>query len=144
MASSINLTNYIESEEPIKSLSPEQEALLHMAINRKITEVESGLLSLSSKTGYGHVNLGQYRKQGNRDNSHQSRPLDLLEVYCEESSQITTHINKLGGRAMRFPGLMGTSILPMGSKNFGYGYTCMNHATYGWPQSAGCMENSPI
>ena len=58
-----HLTNYIESEEPIKSLSPEQEALLHMAINRKITEVESGLLSLSSKTGYGHVNLGQYRKQ---------------------------------------------------------------------------------
>ena len=90
------ITNYIESECPIKSLSPQHEAMLHMAINRKINEVESGLLLLSSKKGFGHV------KEGNHRNNHQSRPLDLLEVYCEPNSQITTQINKIGGRAMRF------------------------------------------
>ena len=96
------ITNYIESECPIDSLSPEHEAMLHMAINRKINEVESGLLLLSSKNDLGHVKKGRHQTEGNRRNTHQSRPLDLLEVYCEPNSQITTQINKIGGRAMRF------------------------------------------
>ena len=30
-----------------------------------------------------------------------SRPVDLLEVYCESTSQLTTQVNRLGGCALR-------------------------------------------
>ena len=53
-------------------------------------------------------------------------------------------LTRLGDEPCAFPNLMGIWILPRESKNFGYGYICMNLATYGWPQSAGCMEKFPI
>ena len=39
--------------------------------------------------------------------------------------------------------LMGFKILLRGSKNFDCGFICMNLATFGWRQSAGCMGNFP-
>ena len=96
------LAKYIQSDEPICPLTKVQEEMLHMAIQEKIHEVECGLFSMTSKSDKSHVRVSSGQGKFGKGKTNQSRPLDLLEVYCGPSSQLTFHVNKMGGRAMRF------------------------------------------
>ena len=94
---------FIQSDEPILSMSVDQEGEIHQAIQEHIMEVEGGLSKLPTQfvanglRGYSSNMVTQ-----SKSNSQPSRPLDILEVYCEEDSQITQQVRRHGGRAMRF------------------------------------------
>ena len=77
-----------------------QEKLIHQELALKIEEIQDGLSTLPKNAG--KMENQQYLKSGTRNGHLQSRPLDLLEVYCGPNSQITTHVNRKGGHAMRF------------------------------------------
>jgi hypothetical protein len=81
-------------------LSADQEKLIHQEMALKIAEVEDGLSKLPKRNAL-LKNQPNLVSPNNSRHSH-SRPLDLLEVYCGPNSQITHHIIKRGGRAMRF------------------------------------------
>ena len=66
-------------------------------------EVEGGLSKLPMKFALdGLRGCSSNMVTQSKSNSQQSRPLDILEVYCEEGSQITQQVLRHGGRAMRF------------------------------------------
>ena len=46
--------------------------------------------------------MKQHQSLGTKGNHFRSRPVDLLEIYCEPNSQITQQVNRAGGRALRF------------------------------------------
>ena len=71
-----------------------QVLLLHEKISNKMTEIQTGLEKLRQK----HTVLSGPKTQ----KEFYSRPVDLLEVYCEEDSQLTHRVNQSGGVALRF------------------------------------------
>ena len=71
-----------------------QVLVLHENVSQKILEIQGGLSKLKEK----HPVLGFPKTTKGSD----SRPIDLLEVYCGDESQITQQINQQGGRALRF------------------------------------------
>ena len=71
-----------------------QVLLLHEKISNKMTEIQTGLEKLRQK----HTVLSAPKTQ----KEFYSRPVDLLEVYCEEDSQLTHRVNQSGGVALRF------------------------------------------
>ena len=94
---------YIESDEPMQTMSVDQEGEIHQAIQKCILQVEDGLSRLPQKmTSFGLRENPSNMVKLSTPGSQQSRPLDLLEVYCGDGSQITHQINRRGGRAMRF------------------------------------------
>ena len=92
--------DYINSKAELSRLSADQEKLIHQEMALKIAEVEDGLSKLPKRNAL-LKNQPNLVSPNNSRHSH-SRPLDLLEVYCGPNSQITHHIIKRGGRAMRF------------------------------------------
>ena len=136
---------FIQSDEPILSMSVDQEGEIHQAIQEHIMEVEGGLSKLPTQfvanglRGYSSNMVTQ-----SKSNSQPSRPLDILEVYCEEDSQITQQVRRHGEGPCVLPEVMGTLTQKRASRNFGCGYTCMNQDMCGWPPSAGCMGNLQI
>ena len=94
---------FIQSDEPISSISVDQEGEIHQAIQEQIMEVEGGLSKLPTKFVLdGLRGCSSNMVTQSKSNSQQSRPLDILEVYCEEGSQITQQVLRHGRRAMRF------------------------------------------
>ena len=91
---------YINSNAELSRLSADQEKLIHQELALKIAEVEDGLSKLPQRNA-ALKNQPNLVSPNNSRHSH-SRPSDLLEVYCGPTSQITHHVSKRGGRAMRF------------------------------------------
>ena len=87
--------NKNESERSTPSaLTEGQVLMIHQEISNKMSQIQDGLSQMKQR----HPVLGASKTQ-----THPiSRPVDLLEVYCEEGSQITQQINRSGGRALRF------------------------------------------
>ena len=76
------------------ALTEGQVLMIHQEISNKMSQIQDGLSQMKQR----HPVLGASKTQ-----THPiSRPVDLLEVYCEEGSQITQQINRSGGRALRF------------------------------------------
>ena len=46
--------------------------------------------------------------------TNQSRPVVLLEIYCEQESQLTQQMKRMGGTALRFTRLHGDRSTPEG------------------------------
>ena len=95
-----NLVSYIDSNTPLPRLTAVQEKLIHQELALKVAEIQDGLSTLPKNAG--KMENQHDLKTGNKNGHSQSRPLDLLEVYCGPNSQITNHVNKRGGRAKIF------------------------------------------
>ena len=95
-----SLVSYIDSNTPLPRLTAVQEKLIHQELALKTEEIQDGLSTLPKNAG--KMENQQHLKSGTRNGHLQSRPLDLLEVYRGPNSQITTHVNRKGGHAMRF------------------------------------------
>ena len=97
---SMNATKYAfqdPSESPsqhLELLNESQILWIQEQISQKMTEIQGGLSNLKEK----HPVLATSTHQ----KSYDSRPVDLLEVYCGPESQLTHQVNCLGGRAIRF------------------------------------------
>ena len=96
----------IQSDDPLPLLTADQEKLIHQELAMKISEIEQGLSTLP-RNGLDKGVVPWWKTQSkmvrnSREARSQSRPLDLLEVYCSPNSQITQWVNKHGGHARRF------------------------------------------
>ena len=79
-----------------------------------------------------------------KSNSQPSRPLDILEVYCEEDSQITQQVRRHGGRAIRFTRSDGDLNTEEGIQKL-WLWIYMYEPRHVWlAPSAGCMGNLQI
>ena len=93
-----SMVAYIEdlSQLPYVQLSKNEESQLILAIEKFVSEIEDGLSTNSPLSSSSRFSRPKFEK------SNRSRPVDLLEVYCEEDSQIAKQINRQGGLALRF------------------------------------------
>ena len=73
--------------------------MIHQELAFKISEVEE-IVNVAQKGAL--VKEQPYLAPQSNSKQCQSRSLDLLEVYCGPISQITHHVNRKAGRAMRF------------------------------------------
>ena len=94
------------TRRPEVALSENQVLMLQSKISQKIGEIQTGLSKLKEK----HAVLQKTPSSPESNN----QPIDLLEVYCGENSQITQQIKKLGGRAIRFTFKDGDLSTPRG------------------------------
>ena len=102
----------IESNDPLPLLTADQEKMIHEELSQKISEVQLGLSTLPKKfsSGEGLNSRDQscfHTVRSGKKATNQSRPLDLLEVYCSPFSQLTKWVNKRGGNAKRFSAVDG-------------------------------------
>ena len=89
------------NDQPPTLMTSVQEQSIHDAINQKISEVTGGLSRLDCHADGLKGKDWTMVNESVRE-SQQSRPLDLLEVYCGPNSQITQQVLRLGGVAKRF------------------------------------------
>ena len=78
----------------LELLTESQVMFLHNEISKRMCEIQGGLSNLKQK----HPAVASIHPKP----VPYSRPVDLLEVYCEKESQITQQINRCGGNAIRF------------------------------------------
>ena len=86
---------------PLQLLDDEQVQKLQKKVEQFIGTISENFQEMNQK----HPSVQLNRLANSK--YPRSRPVDLLEVYCESNSQITQQIQRFGGRAMRFTKLDG-------------------------------------
>ena len=77
-------------------ISEDQLRMLRQQMDVLVNDIEGNLEQMKRK----HPSIG--RPSTKTEKLIQSRPVDLLEIYCESNSQLTNQVNRFGGCAIRF------------------------------------------
>ena len=107
----------------LELLTESQVMFMHNEISNRMCEIQGGLSNLKQK----HPAVASIHPKP----VPYSRPVDLLEVYCEKESQITQQINRCGGMRSGLQGKMEILALTKGSTNCGPGWKCTNPNIFG-------------
>ena len=109
---------HILNGSPLKRLSMKQEQKIHEQISQKMLDIEGELRTVSDTALFAR----DKRAKGfnGRPGSH-GPPVTLLEVYCEEGSQLLYKSKQKGVELFVLPEKMGTLALKREKRNCGPG-----------------------
>ena len=88
----------------LKTLTPDEVAFIQCELQDKSQKIQDGLSKLSSDPKYCGIKESSEMKRERTKFSGKwvSKRVDLLEIYCDEESELTKVCNMKGGRALRF------------------------------------------
>ena len=88
----------------LKTLTPDEVALIQCELQDKSQKIQDGLSKLSSDPKYSGSKKSSEMKRARIKSSGKwvGKRVDLLEIYCDEESELTKVCNMKGGRALRF------------------------------------------
>ena len=89
---------YIMNDQSMPMLTPNEEQMIHEAIQTCCNNIEDGLSVLPTTSLFAQ---GDIRNSGRQHKFH-GPTVDLMEIYCEPNSQLVHQVNSRGGRAIRF------------------------------------------
>ena len=88
----------------LKTLTPDEVAFIQCELQDKSQKIQDGLSKLSSDPIYCGIKKSSEitRERTKFSGKWVSKRVDLLEIYCDEESELTKVRNMKGGRALRF------------------------------------------
>ena len=88
----------------LKTLTPDEVAFFQCELQDKSQKIQDGLSKLSSDPIYCGIKKSSEitRERTKFSGKWVSKRFDLLEIYCDEESELTKVRNMKGGRALRF------------------------------------------